>query len=154
MIVSKESTRLKWIESIASLMDDKFRIPGTNFRFGLDPVLGLIPFAGDATSFLISAGLVITMARHGASKKVIILMVLNVMLDAIISSIPFIGKFFDFQYKANRTNINLLKSHYEEGKYQGNGSGIIWTIVLTFIAFFIILVYGTYKLVLWLMSYL
>jgi hypothetical protein len=46
------SGQLKWVERIASVMDDKFRIPGTNFRFGLDPILNLIPFAGDVSGFI------------------------------------------------------------------------------------------------------
>jgi hypothetical protein len=72
-------------------MDDKFRIPGTNFRFGLDPILNLIPFAGDVSGFLVSAALLYVMAKNGVSRKVLILMAINISVDAAIGAIPLIG---------------------------------------------------------------
>lgn len=144
---SNESSRLKWIENIASLMDDKFLLPGTKFRFGLDPILGLIPFIGELSTFVISAGLLLTIAKHGASRKVIILMMLNVMLDSIIGSIPLIGNIFDFAYRANRRNVTLLKKHYTEGKYQGSGTGILWTIAIALLVFFFLLIYVLWKII-------
>src|SRR5690606_34467336 len=117
--------RLKWVERTSYLLDERFRIPGTRFRFGLDPILNLIPFAGDISGLILSAVLVFTMARHGVSRKVVILMTLNILIDFLIGAIPFIGQVFDFFYKANSRNISLLKKHYEEGRYQGSGSGIL-----------------------------
>jgi len=95
------SGQLKWVERIASVMDDKFRIPGTNFRFGLDPLLNLIPFAGDLSGFLVSAALLFIMAKNGVSRKVLILMAINISVDAIIG------------YTLIRPNIRFLhKSQY------------------------------------------
>ena len=116
---------LKWVARITRVMDSNFRIPGTNFRFGLDPILGLIPGLGDATSLAISGTLVYYMAKHGASRKVIIMMLGNIALDAIFGSIPILGNLFDFFYKANTRNIRLLKRHYEERKYQGIASSSV-----------------------------
>jgi hypothetical protein len=137
---------LEWVDKIAWLMDSQFRVPGTKFRFGLDPILGLIPFAGDLASYGISAVVVMAMARHGVSGKVVILMIGNVLLDAIIGSIPILGNIFDFAYKANNRNISLLKKHYQEGKYQGSGRKIIIGVALVFLALFILLIYGIWKL--------
>ncbi|MDF3078335.1 MAG: hypothetical protein K0S09_2224 [Sphingobacteriaceae bacterium] len=142
--------RLRWVESLSRLLDDKFRIPGTNFRFGLDPLLNLIPIAGDLSGFLISAALVATMAKHGVSRKVLILMSLNILLDATIGAIPFIGQIFDFVYKANTKNIKLLKEHYEEGRHKGSGTGIVVLILIVFAIFFVLLMYGVWKLADWL----
>lgn len=139
--------RLKWVERIAHLFDDQFRIPGTNFRFGLDPIINLFPVAGDAAGMMVSAALLITMARNGASRKVIILMMLNVMIDGLIGAIPLIGQVFDFYYKANLRNIALLKQHYEEGRHQGNGNGVIAMIVIVLVLFLAALVYFSYWLV-------
>ncbi len=139
--------RLKWVERIAYLFDDQFRIPGTNFRFGLDPLINLFPVAGDAAGMMVSAALLITMARNGASRKVIILMMLNVMIDGLIGAIPLIGQVFDFYYKANLRNINLLKQHYEEGRHQGNGNGVIAMIVVVLALFLAAFVYLSYWLV-------
>ena len=137
---------LQWIDKIAYLMDSQFRIPGTRFRFGLDPVLGLFPLVGDVIGYSISAILVLAMARHGVSGKVIVLMIGNILLDVIVGSIPILGNIFDFFYKANNRNIGLLKKHYHEGKYQGTGLNIIIGISLILVGLLILLVYGIWKL--------
>ena len=145
--------RLVWVEKIARLMDSSFTLPGTNFRFGLDPILGLLPVAGDAAGLAVSGALVLTMIRHGASRKVIILMVLNVLLDATIGAIPIIGWLFDFTYKANDRNVRLLKKHYHEGKYEGSGTGIIILVVLFFLLLMAGVIYGGVKLAGWVWDY-
>jgi hypothetical protein len=137
---------IQWLEDVSTWMDSKFRLPGTQIRFGLDPIIGLIPFAGEVTTLVISSGLVLSMAKHGVSRKVVILMVLNVLLDAVIGSIPIIGNIFDFTYRANQRNIRLLKRHYQEGKYQGSGRGIIIIIVVIFLLAIVLLAYGLYLL--------
>jgi hypothetical protein len=138
--------RLKWVERIAHLFDDQFAIPGTKFRFGLDPIVNLFPVAGDAAGFLVGAALVLTMAKNGVSRKVLILMMLNLLIDGLIGSIPLIGTVFDFYYKANTRNINLLKKHYEEGKYQGSGTGTLVVIVLVLLLFMALFLYLSYKI--------
>jgi hypothetical protein len=137
---------LKWVERIAYLLDEKFKLPGTNFRFGLDPVINLIPFAGDVSGFIVAAALVCVMAKQGVSRKVLILMVLNVVLDAIIGAIPLIGQVFDFYYKSNSRNIKLLKEHYQEGKHQGSGTGVLVMIFLVLFVFFGLFLFGLFKL--------
>jgi hypothetical protein len=131
--------RLKWVERIAYLFDEQFRIPGTKFKFGIDPIINLLPVAGDAAGFMVGAALVLTMAKHGVSRKVLILMMFNLMLDGLIGSIPFVGQVFDFYYKANTRNIKLLKEHYEEGKHQGRGTGTL-VVIFVFLLLFMALV--------------
>jgi hypothetical protein len=133
------------IERMARLMDNQFRIPGTHFRFGLDPILGLIPFAGDGISLIVQAALVLTMRRHGASGKVVTLMVLNIVIDYLVGVIPVVGDALDFFYKSNDKNVRLLKRHYEEGKYQGSGTGIVLLVILLLVG---IIAFGIYLLVL------
>ena len=134
-------------------MDEQFRFPGTNFRFGLDPILNLIPVVGDLSGFAVSAAMVATMAKHGVSGKVLTLMILNIILDATVGAIPIIGQIFDFTYKANTRNIRLLRSHYTEGKYQGSGKGVVTLIIVGLILFFILLTFIVWKFLEWLMSY-
>ncbi|HSI89875.1 MAG TPA: DUF4112 domain-containing protein [Adhaeribacter sp.] len=150
---SSDANRLKWVEAVSRLMDNQFRIPGTNFRFGLDPILGLVPFIGDLSTFAVSGALVLTMARHGVSRNVVIRMVVNIVLDLIIGSIPLLGAIFDFAYKANTRNVRLLHSHYHEGKYQGSGTGFLTMIVIVLILVFGLVVYGLWKLLAWLYTY-
>lgn len=126
--------QLAWIGRIAYLMDNQFRFPGTKFRFGLDPILNLVPFAGDMAGMIISGGLLLAMARKGASNKLVVLMSLNILADATIGAIPVIGQIFDFFFKANSRNMKLMQEHYIENKHQGSGKKIvIWTLVILFI---------------------
>ena len=147
------NSKIKWVEFVSHLMDEQFRIPGTTFRFGLDPIINLIPVVGDLSGFAVSAALVATMARHGASGKVLTLMVLNIVLDATIGAIPVIGQIFDFTYKANTRNIRLLRSHYVEGKHKGSGKGVITGLLVVLLLLFILLTFATWKLIEWIAGY-
>ena len=131
-------------------MDEQFRLPGTNFRFGLDPIINLIPVAGDLGGFAVSTVLLLTMAQHGVSRKVLIKMTLNIILDSTIGAIPILGHIFDFAYKSNSRNIKLLKEHYEEGRHQGSGTAIIAWIVIILLICFLLFVYVLWMLMSWL----
>lgn len=135
-------------------MDEQFRLPGTNFRFGLDPILNFIPIAGDLGGFAVSTILLLTMAKHGVSRKVLLLMTLNIILDSTIGAIPLIGNIFDFAYKSNTRNIKLLKEHYDEGKHQGSGKGIIAWIIIIFILSFLLIGYVIWVMLSWLIGFI
>jgi hypothetical protein len=141
-----QQDRLRWVEAVARLLDSQFRLPGTNFRFGLDPILNLIPIAGNLSTFAISGLLILTMARFGASRKVIIMMVGNVVLDAVVGAIPIFGQIFDFAFKANNKNVRLLRRHYHEGKHQGRGTGLLIMIGLCMLLLFGLIFYGMWKM--------
>lgn len=137
------------IEQLSVLLDNKFHISGTNFRFGLDPIINLIPFLGDLIGFIMSTALVVIMSRYGVSPKVVIKMLLNVILDTIIGAIPVFGKFGDFFYKANEKNFKLLKEHYFEGKNNGSGIGIIITILSVFCLVIFLIFLLLFKIASW-----
>ncbi|KAA3439740.1 DUF4112 domain-containing protein [Rufibacter hautae] len=143
--VTPVDERLKWVESISRLLDNQFVLPGTKFRFGLDPIMGLLPVVGDLSSFAMSGVLVMTMAKHGASRALVVRMLFNIFLDAVIGSIPIVGWLFDFGYKANQKNVNLLRRHYQEGKYQGKGTGFIIGVLIAFLILFGLLLWGLWK---------
>ena len=138
---------LQWLDLATDFMDSKLRIPLTNIRFGLDAVLGLIPVAGEILSFSISGIMLLAMARHGVSGKVIIMMIGNILVDAIIGAIPILGTLFNIGYKANVRNMNLLQDHYEEGKHQGNGLKIVFFIFDILMLCIGLLIYGLWRLV-------
>ena len=117
---------LERVDAVAKLLDSQFVIPGTDFRFGLDAVAGLLPVGGDVASFMASGALVLTMARHGASGALVARMLVNVALDALIGSIPILGDLFDVAYKANNRNVRLLREHYEEGRHAGSPWPIVF----------------------------
>lgn len=126
--------KLRWVEHLARLMDSQFQIPGTNFRFGWDPILNLIPVVGGMPSLIVSALLITTMMRHGASGEVAVRMVANVAIDAILGAVPILGQIFDFTFKANDRNVRLLRAHYNEGRYQGSGKGLVVVLLVGLVA--------------------
>ena len=141
--------RLRWVERIARLMDSQFTLPGTRFRFGLDPLLGLLPVVGDLGTTMVSAALLMTMFRHGASGAVVVRMALNILLDTVVGAIPILGNLFDFAYKSNERNVALLRRHYAEGRHTGSGKGLV-LLLLVFLAAVVALVgWGSYVLLHW-----
>ena len=149
---TKLSGKLGWVEKIAYLLDERFRIPGTNFRFGLDPLMNFIPIAGDLSGFAISAALILTMSRNGASSKIVALMTINAFVDVVLGGIPILGTFFDFYYKANSRNIRLLKEHYEEGKHHGSGKYVWITALVVLIILFLLMIVIIWKSFEWVVS--
>jgi hypothetical protein len=133
---------LKEVTYLAKLMDSRFRVPGTNWRFGLDGIIGLIPGAGDLSTFAVSGYMLWIMARNGASGYVLARMVVNVLIDAIIGSIPFIGDLFDFVFKANTRNLRLMQEHYEEGRHRGSA----WRVIVPVLIILFLIIAG----ILWL----
>ena len=146
-ILQKRKREFAWIERISVLMDSKFQIGG--FKFGLDPLLNLIPFAGQTISFGTSFMLVIIMMRNGAGSKVAVKMLLNVLADAVLGAIPFFGQIFDFFNKANKKNVKLLKEHYFEGKHQGSAKGILFSILIVLIVICIVFLFLLWKITAW-----
>ncbi len=139
-----------WIRSLSYLLDEQFRFPGTRFRFGVDPLLNLVPIFGDMSGFIISAGLLLAMAKKGASSKVVVLMCINIFLDATIGAIPVIGQIFDFFFKANTRNLRLMNEHFLQGKHQGSGKNTLMIVGIVLLILFALLVYLLWKIGKWL----
>ena len=141
---------LRKLQSLAKIMDSQFRIPGTGIRFGLDPLLGLLPGGGDFASFLISGYMVTMLAKNGASGFVLARMVLNIVIDAVVGSIPILGDIFDVAFKANQLNMKLMQEHYTEGRHRGGA----WKVVLPILVIVCLVIAGmawlSYKLFAWL----
>lgn len=139
---------LKWLDSVSDLLDTRYRIPGTEIRFGADFLLGLIPGIGDAATFSISGLLVLVMARKGASGMVLFKMIGNIVLDVVVGTIPLVGDLFDLGYKANRRNLHLMEEHYREGKHQGSAWGpviLVATALLGLLAFSVFVIWRIFS---------
>jgi hypothetical protein len=106
---------LRRLEALGSLLDSRFRLPG-GFRFGLDPLIGLVPGVGDGISAIVSLYIVLEAYRLGASRGTLARMLLNVGLDLGVGIIPIIGDVADFAFKSNRRNLDLLRRHLGRGK--------------------------------------
>ena len=103
--------RLGRLRKLAWLLDNQFRIPGTNFRFGLDAIIGLVPGLGDVAGSVASATLIFEAARLGASKSVLARMMVNVGIETLFGAVPALGDLFDAAFKANARNLRLLERH-------------------------------------------
>ena len=101
----------KW----AVLLDSAFQVPGTRFRFGLDPIVGLLPGAGDLVSGFFSVMILVHSVRLRIPKVVIARMVLNTGLDLLTGAVPLLGDLFDAAFKANMRNLALLERHARPG---------------------------------------
>jgi hypothetical protein len=99
------------LSKFAYWLDAGIRIPGTNLRFGLDPILGLIPGGGDAAGAVLSGWILVEAVRLGASRATLLRIAGNVALDAGLGAVPIIGDIFDFAWKANLRNVALLERH-------------------------------------------
>jgi len=108
---SSAEEQLAQLEWIADLLDSRFVIPGTNVRFGLDGVIGLVPVAGDILSALISLYLISRASELGLSPWVKTRMVWNVALDTVVGAVPILGDMFDVSFKSNRRNIALARRY-------------------------------------------
>jgi hypothetical protein len=137
---------LKDIELLAKLMDSQFKVPGTNIRFGLDAIVGLIPGVGDLSTFAVSGYMLLIMARNGASGYLLARMVVNVVVDTIIGAIPFLGDIFDFAFKANIRNMKLMQEHYAEGRHRGSAWKIVLPILIVLLAVVAGAIWVSYKL--------
>jgi NAD/NADP transhydrogenase beta subunit len=122
-------------ERLAELLDNKFRIPGTNIRFGIDPIIGLIPGAGDVVAGVISLYFLIQAAMLGGSASVLGRMSLNILLDVLIGSIPVLGEAFDVYWKANLRNARLLEELQQHPQKTTSESRLwIWFVVIQIVA--------------------
>lgn len=92
-------------------MDNLVRLPGTNFRIGLDPLIGLLPGVGDTGSAFISALALLQAVRRGLPKIVLARMSLNILINQLIGIIPVAGDAFSFWFKSNARNHELIKEH-------------------------------------------
>lgn len=105
----KNQKRLKRVEAFARLMDAQFKIPLTPITIGVDGLIGIVPFVGDGVSFLLALYPVMEAHRMGATNHLKIKMLLNILIDTAIGSIPIIGDIFDIGFKANLRNAQLIR---------------------------------------------
>lgn len=107
------------LETLSTYLDGLFRVPGTGWKFGLDSLIGLIPNVGDMATSLASFYILVAGVRYGVPKITLARMAFNVGLDYVVGAIPFVGDAFDFFWKANRQNMDLIR---ERGTGKGNGT--------------------------------
>ena len=125
----------KW----ATLLDAQFRVPGTTFRFGLDPIAGIIPGGGDLLTGFFSVMILVHAFRLRVPKVVVGRMLLNAGLDMIAGVVPVVGDLFDAGYKANLRNMALLERHARPGVKPERSDYVFVVVALVILAVLTIL---------------
>ncbi|MFZ1700183.1 MAG: DUF4112 domain-containing protein [Pyrinomonadaceae bacterium] len=128
------------LENLSHYLDGLFRIPGTGWRFGLDAVIGLIPNVGDTLTSFASFYILIAGVRYGVPKITLLRMAFNIGLDYVVGMIPFIGDAFDFVWKSNKQNMNLIRTR---AAGLGKGTTSDYVFVLGLIGLLIAILIGS-----------
>lgn len=125
---------LRKLDSLGYVLDNSIPIPGTNRRFGLDAVIGLVPGFGDAAGSLMSAYIVVQAARLGAPASSLVRMLLNVGVEALVGAVPFLGDLFDAWFKANARNVTLLRRELDRpGSTRRSSTGVVVAVILALV---------------------
>jgi hypothetical protein len=111
--------RVARIDALAQLFDTAFVLPGTNIRFGIDALIGLVPGIGDAITTILSLYIVNEARSLGAPKLLLARMLANVAVDGVFGAVPLVGDAFDVAFRANRRNVALLREHLARAEGQG-----------------------------------
>lgn len=120
------------LRRLAWLLDRSISIGG--YRIGLDPLVGLIPGAGDLLGAGMSAVILYDAARLGIPARILMKMCGNVLLELIVGTVPLLGDVFDFAWRANVRNLNLVEKYYDPIRAQRPPTRIIWAIGLAIVA--------------------
>ncbi|HEY0674448.1 MAG TPA: DUF4112 domain-containing protein, partial [Longimicrobiales bacterium] len=122
--------------------------PGTKIRFGLDPLLGLLPGGGDAVTGAVATYAIVLAARLGAPPAVIARMAVNVLVDVATGTIPLLGDLFDVGWKSNRKNVQLLERYQAEPQKVKAAS---WVVVGVMLLLIVAAIVGVFVLTAWLL---
>lgn len=130
----------KSLDQLSFYLDDLFRIPGVGWRFGLDALIGLVPNVGDTLTSFASFYILVAGVRYGVPKITLLRMAFNIAVDYLVGSIPFIGDAFDFVWKANKMNMNLIRTR---AAGEGKGKTSDYVFVFGLIGVLILILIGS-----------
>ena len=136
------------LEKLAWILDSVIPIPGTNWRIGLDGLIGLIPGVGYISAGAISTYILYQALRMGVPTMVVGRMLLNIVMESVVGVIPFFGDIFDFAFKANKRNVELLREYVDQPDTVKRRS--TFTVIITIVGFLLVLgllVWGMFSLI-------
>lgn len=137
----------RFADLIARILDTSFQIPGTGIRFGLDPLLGLLPGAGDAVASLIGSTILILAAKLQVPRIVLVRMSSNMAINAIVGAVPLVGDAFSVWFCSNARNAELLRRHAAAERRPSTLQD--WLFVLSLGTATLLVIIGAIVLVLW-----
>jgi len=147
---SRADRNLETLRRWAVLLDNAFRVPGTGIRFGLDPILGLIPGIGDLATPVLSVLILVHGARVRVPKVVLARMVINAIVDFTVGAILVVGDLFDFGWKSNAWNLALLERHARPGLPATRGD---WIFVIGCVSLVVLAAIVPIAVLIWLLRH-
>ena len=155
---SRAAARVEVEESLDQLsrwMDGLFRIPGTGWRFGLDALVGLIPGVGDTATTVVSFYVLAAGVRYRVPKVTLLRMALNIAVDYLLGAVPFLGDLFDFAWKSNQKNVELIRRRAAVGPEEARSGRLSdWLFVGVIMLVLLLLLVGSVAVAWWLLSLL
>lgn len=136
------------LEALAHALDGLFRVPGTEWRFGLDALVGLVPGVGDVLTSVASFSILIAAVRYRVPKVTILRMAMNLAIDYLVGSVPVVGDAFDFVWKANTMNMELLR-HRGKPLERAHPTTSDYLFVFGIIGMLVVLLLATAALAIW-----
>lgn len=123
-----------WLRRAAHLLDAQFTIPGTRIRFGLDPILSLIPGVGELVTPAFAVVTIAAAIRLPVPKVVLVRMLANALVDAALGAIPLVGSIVDLFWRANLANLALLERHAAKPALRPSAAdvAVVWGLALAF----------------------
>ena len=104
--------RLDRLDRLSRVLDIAFAVPGTNFRFGTDGIMRLVPGIGDVAASALSCIILYEAHRLGVPRRVMMRMVGNVAIEAAVGAVPAVGDLVDIAFRANRRNVRILREYF------------------------------------------
>jgi hypothetical protein len=145
---STDRKRILFARFLADLLDQRFTIPGTSIRVGLDPILGLMPGIGDVLANIAGSAILLIAAQLHVPKIVLIRMGLNVAGNALIGAIPIFGDIFSIWFRSNARNADLLERYATTGTRRAGLND--WLFVIGIIAAIVLIMLGAIVAIVWL----
>ena len=149
--IQKQIEVEKSLDDLAHYLDGLFTVPGVGWRFGLDALIGLVPNVGDTLTFVPALYILFAGVRYGVPKITLLRMAFNLGLDYVVGMIPFIGDAFDFVWKANRQNMNLIRTR-AAGQGKGKTSDYIFVFGLMglLLGILVLSIFASFYIITWL----
>jgi hypothetical protein len=128
---------------VSRVLDTIFRVPGTRIRFGLEPVIGLIPVLGDQVTTLISAALLFRSLQHRLPKIALVRMALNIAINGLVGMVPIIGDIFVLWYKPNIRNYRILQRYVGQAP-QSSRADWLFVVMIIGVTFLLVTLFGAF----------
>jgi hypothetical protein len=132
-------SRTRRVRVLSKLLDNSIPIPGTGYKIGLDPIVGLIPGIGDLLGAVLSGYIILEAARAEVPAFTLARMLVNVGVDTLVGAVPALGDVFDAAWKSNTKNVALLERHLARGTTTGERRGVAGSMVAAVLVLIVIL---------------